>query len=129
MADDINPQRRTELSNQLRDLEPKIHGLDDLAAPGVSISQELRAKIVEQSNVFKNRRSLIQAELGAMDVANARHADLLADDYPNLPPASVPESLFAELHEEQSDIAAAVSVFQSEATGLTISIGAPQPKE
>jgi len=129
MADDINAARRTELSNQLRDLEPKIRGLDDIAAPGVSISQELRTKVVEQSNYYKNRRALLQAELGAMDAVNQRHGDLLADGYPDLAPASVPDSLFAELHEEQSDINAAVSVFQSEATGMAISIGAPQPKE
>src|SRR4051812_8275025 len=118
MADDINAQRRTELNNQLNNLMPKIRGLDDLAAPSVSISPELRAKVVDQSNLFKNRRALIQAELSAMDVVNQRHADLLADGYPDLEPASVPDSLFAELHEEQSDIAAAVGVFQSEATGM-----------
>jgi hypothetical protein len=129
MADDINAQRRTELNNQLNNLMPKIRGLDDLAAPSVSISPELRAKVVDQSNLFKNRRALIQAELSAMDVVNQRHADLLDDGYPDLEPASVPDSLFAELHEEQSDIAAAVGVFQSEATGMAVKIGEPRPKE
>jgi hypothetical protein len=49
MSDDINSARRAELNNQLRDLEPKIRGLDDLAK--VSISPDLQAKVVEQSNM------------------------------------------------------------------------------
>lgn len=128
MADDINAARRTELNNQLNDLAPKIRGLDDLAAPGVSISPDLRAKVVEQSNIYKRRRDLIQAELSAMDNTNLQHTNLLADGYPTVPPASVPDSLYAELHEEQSDLQAAISVFQSEATGISVTIGAPEPK-
>jgi membrane-bound lytic murein transglycosylase MltF len=57
------------------------------------------------------------------------HGSLLADGYPNLAPASVIDSLLAELQEEQADIAAAVSVFQSEATGMTVTVGEPRPKE
>src|SRR3954466_1046645 len=127
MSDDINSARRAELNNQLRDLEPKIRGLDDLAK--TSISPDLQAKVMEQSNLYKNRRALIQAELNSMDAVNQMHGNLLADGYPNLAPASVMDSLFAELQEEQADIAAAVSVFQSEATGMTVTVGEPRPKE
>jgi hypothetical protein len=67
--------------------------------------------------------------LTSMDQVNLMHGSLLADGYPNLAPASVIDSLLAELQEEQADIAAAVSVFQSEATGMTVTVGEPRPKE
>jgi len=126
MADDINAARRTELNNQLNVIAPQIRGLDDLAK--TSVSPDLAATITAESDILKRRRDLIQAELNGMDSVNALHASLVADGYPTLPPASVMDSLFAELQEELSDLQAAVAVFQAEATSLKISLGTPTSK-
>lgn len=126
MADDINAARRTELNTQLTTLAPEIRGLDDLAK--TSVSPDLAARIVAQSDTLKRRRDLIQAELNGMDSVNALHASLLADGYPALPKASVMDSLFVELQEEIADMQAAVAVFANEATSLNISLGAPVSK-
>jgi len=126
MADDINAARRTELNAQLTTLAPEIRGLDDLAK--TSVSPDLAARIVGQSDILKRRRDLIQAELNGMDSVNALHASLLADGYPALPAASVMDSLFVELQEELADIQSAVAVFANEATSLKIGLGTPTSK-
>jgi len=126
MADDINAARRTELNNQMTIIAPQIRGLDDLAR--TSVSPDLAAKLTAQSDIIKRRRDLIQAELTGMDNVNSLHASLVSDGYPDLPPASVIDSLLAELREELSDIQSAVAVFQTEATSLKIALGTPTSK-
>lgn len=127
MADDINAGRRTELKAQLSTIEPQIRGLDDLAK--TSVSPDLIAALTEESNTLKRRHSLIQAELDGMDQVNTLHAALVSDGYPDLPPATASQSLIAELKEEQSDLLAAISIFQAEAAIATVDLGPPLPKQ
>lgn len=111
---------RAELNEQLARLEPAIHGLTDLSV--IPISQELQAKICEQIEHYKRRLHLIKRALDSID-------DLFEDGYPDLFPVSVVDALFTELQEKQAEIASAIAIFQSEATGLRIVFGEPRPKE
>jgi len=126
MAEDINAARRAELVAALNVVEPQIRGLDDLAA--VSISPELKTKIVDESDTLKRRRHLIQTELDAMDACNSAHDALLADGYPAMPPVSLNDTLYTELQTQEADIEAAVAIFKAEAARLTVNLGAAQPK-
>jgi hypothetical protein len=123
---DIYAERRAELEAALAEIEPQIRGLDDLAR--VSISADLQAKVVEHGTTLKRRRDLIQAELNAMDAVDNAHDALLADGYPETPPASLTDSLYAELQIQEADIEAAVSTFAAMASMLTVNLGAPTPK-
>jgi hypothetical protein len=112
MADDPNPALRTELNAALAVLAPQIRGLNDLAT--TSISTELLAEVNDQITARVRRQGLIQAVLNGLDAALAELEALDADGYPDLPAVPVLGSLFAELQEESSDLAAATGVFSDE---------------
>jgi hypothetical protein len=126
MADNIHAARRAELEAALSVLEPQIRGLDDLSH--VSITSALAAEVSGQSVACKRRRDLIQAELDAMDACDAAYDALLADGYPEMPPDSVVDSVYAELKEQMADLEAAAARFQAEASRVSINLGTPVPK-
>ncbi len=104
--------KRAELNAALAVLKPQLKGLADLR--DTSISPDLKQAVIDQITARTHRQDLIHAALAALDAANVALTNLNDDDYPNLPTAPVPGSLFAELQEEKSDLAAAMSVFASE---------------
>lgn len=112
MADDINPAKRAELLAAEAVLAPQIRGLHDLGT--TSISTELKATIATQVAVREQRAGLIQAVLNCLDQTLAALRLLEQDGYPALPAAPIMGSLFSELQEEKSDLAAAVAVFATE---------------
>lgn len=128
MADDVNPALRAELEAALAVIEPQIRGLHDLMT--VSITEELRAEIEAQIEVRERRANLIQAVLDQLDATNAAQAALEADGYPTLLNAELPPGLFTELQGEETDLDAAVAVFEKAgpATTVTIELGEPAEK-
>jgi len=128
MPADVNPALRAELMAALAVLEPQIRGLHDLAA--VSISPELLTQIDAQIASRERRRDLIQAVLASLDAANAANDALASDGYPALPNASLPAGLFAELQGEETDLDAAVAIFEETlpATIVSVDLGAPTDK-
>jgi hypothetical protein len=129
MADDPNPPLRAELTAALAVLAPQIRGLRDLASAGVSISDDLRADIVDEVNKRDHRYDLIHRVLDALDDVVANLQVLEADGYPRLDPMTITTSRFEELKEEMTDVQAAASVFRADmATGFSIAAGAPEDK-
>lgn len=112
MADDPNPALRAELIAAMAVLNPQIRGLHDLET--VSISAELKATVTGQVADRERRRDLIQAVLTCLDQTLAALRLLEQDGYPALPAAPIMGSLFSELQEENSDLAAAIAVFATE---------------
>lgn len=112
MADDPNPALRAELVAAMAVIAPQIRGLHDLEA--VSISADLKTTISTQVADRERRRDLIQAVLNCLDQTLAALRLLEQDGYPALPAAPIMGSLFSELQEEKSDLAAAIAVFASE---------------
>jgi hypothetical protein len=131
MADDPldpNPALRAELEAALAILNVQIRGLHDLAA--VSISPELLAEINEQIIARERRRDLIQAVLNALDgVVVARRA-LSADGYPALPDIELSTDLFQELQGQDSDLKAAIGIFEAPpvASRISAELGSPADK-
>lgn len=112
MADDPNPALRAELNAALAVLAPQIRGLSDLAK--TSISVDLLTQVDDQITARVRRQEFIQAVLTGLDAVLGELEMLDGDGYPALPAAPVLGSLFAELQEENSDLAAAVGVFAAE---------------
>ena len=112
---------RAELDAALALLMPQIRGLHDLAA--VSISSDLLAQINDQITVRERRRDLIIATIDALDA-------LEGDGYPELAPAVLPVGLFGELQGEETDLDAAVAIFEKAgpATQIDVVLGAPTDK-
>lgn len=110
-----------ELVKALAVIEPQIRGLHDLAE--VSISAPLVEQINEQIVVRERRRDHIQAVLDALKA-------LEEDGYPAMANAVLRPSMFVELQREETDLDAAVAVFEalSPATTLTITLGVPTEK-
>lgn len=117
----VDPGLRAELLAALAVIEPQIRGLHDLTT--VSITDELKAAIEAQIGPRERRRDLIQAVLDALDA-------LEADGYPTLAPADLPANLFAELQGENTDIEAAVGVFDEAlpASHIAVVLGEPVEK-
>ena len=109
MADDPNPALRAELNAALAVLAPQIRGLNDLSK--TSISPDLLIQVEDQITARVRRQALIQAVLNGLDAALGELEALESDGYPELPTMAVVGSLFSELQEENSDLAAAVGVF------------------
>ena len=109
MADDPNPALRAELNAALAVLAPQIRGLNDLSK--TSISPDLLIQVEDQITARVRRQALIQAVLNGLDAALGELEALESDGYPALPTMAVVGSLFSELQEENSDLAAAVGVF------------------
>lgn len=128
MAFDVNPALRAELLAALAVIEPQIRGLHDLMT--VSITPELRAEIEVETVKRERRRDLIQTTLNQLDATNVAHDALEADGYPALPPVELPPDLFSELRGEESDLDAAVGIFEERgpATTITIDLGTPAEK-
>lgn len=99
---DSTPAVQTELTAALAALVPQIKGLQGLAAAGVSA--DLATALTGEAEVQIERQTLIHAVMTAI-------AALQANGYPTVPQVNVPESLLAELQEEQSAIASAVAMF------------------
>lgn len=127
MADDINPDRRTELLAQKAVLEPIIRGLHDDSL--TIISAELKASFDHQIVFYEDRRRLIDEELAGMDAINGQHASLVAHGYPELPDVFLATRLWEELQRENADRAAAAAIFKpDQATNMAINLGEPVPR-
>lgn len=128
MADDINPARRTELSDQRMALQPQIRGLHDLR--NASVTDELRAEIDARIAVLERRAGFIGAELDLMDQTNAAHDTLVGDGYPTLDNAVIRQDLFDQLQGQIADLQAAAGTFDADqpAAALTIGLGTASPK-
>lgn len=112
MADFTESTLRAELSAALAVLDPQIRGLNDLSH--TSISPALLVEVENQIAARVRRHDLIVAVLHNLDVIDTSRTDLGNDGYPALPAAPVMGSLFSELQEEKSDLAAAIGVFATE---------------
>lgn len=121
MASAVDPALRAELEQALAVIEPQIRGLHDLTT--TSITAELKAAIEAQIVPRERRRDLIKAVLTALDA-------LEADGYPALDKADLPANLFDELQGENTDIEAAVDVFEESgpASHIAVSLGEPAEK-
>lgn len=127
MADDVNPRLRAELLAALGIIEPQIRGLHDLMT--VSITDELRAAIESEIVSRERRRNLIQAVLDQLDATNAANDALAADGYPALPQVELPPGLFNELRGEETDLDAAVGIFEERGPAITVTIDLGTPAE
>lgn len=113
MADDYTEStKRAELLAALAVLAPQIRGLQDLST--TSISPNLKAVVTGQIVARTQRQTLIQAVLSGLDAVQSQLNTLANDGYPALPAVPVAGSLFDELHEENSDLDAAIAVFANE---------------
>lgn len=112
IPNDPNPALRAEYMAALAVLAPQIRGLQDLAA--MPVSADLHTQIAAQIAARTTRQTLIMAVLGGLDAVVNERESLNDNGYPGLPPVTVPGSLFSELQEENSDIAAALAVFSSD---------------
>lgn len=127
MADDPNPQLRAELVAALAVLAPEIRGLHDLVT--VSISDALKTQISIRIAIRERRRDLIEGVLSFLDGAVEARDALEADGYPALPKAMIDPRLFSELQGEESDLDAAVALFESgNATTISVNLGEPTEK-
>lgn len=128
MVDDVNPELRAELLAALAILAPQTRGLRDWVT--VSITEALRFQIELQIESRERRRDLIQAVLERLDSTNAMRDELEADGYPELPRAELPPDLHDELRREETDIDAAVGIFEQRgpATAVAIDLGTPAEK-
>jgi hypothetical protein len=125
MADDINPELRTQLTDALAVLAPQIRGLHDLAA----VSQgELASTVNNQITARERRRDLIQTVLDHLDTCVASLGALEDDGYPALPQVPMLPAQFTALEGEASDITAAVGIFTEEASKLSVGLGNPAEK-
>lgn len=120
MADDPNPALRAELVAAIEVLAPQIRGLHDLAL--VSITADLAAEISKEIVVRERRRDLINAVIAMLDSAWQALNALEADGYPSLPTAPIPAALFSELHGDEADIEAAVSLFTQQAVSVGLDV-------
>ena len=109
IPNDPNPALRAELMAALAVLAPQIRGLQDLAT--MPVSADLHTQISAQITARTTRQQLIMAVLGGLDAVVNERETLGDNGYPGLPAVSVAGSLFSELQEENSDIAAALAVF------------------
>jgi hypothetical protein len=112
MADYTKSALTADLEAALAILDPQIRGLNDLSH--TSISPALLVEVEAQITARVHRHDLIQAVLDSLDAVDERLSALDADGYPVLPAAPVMGSLFSELQEEKSDLAAAIAVFATE---------------
>jgi hypothetical protein len=128
MADDPNPGLSRELLAARARLAPQLRGLGDLVV--TSISDELVAKIREVQTSRQRLDGLLASALQARDAYIAALNALEADGYPNLPNVTIPNSIFSEMQEEQSDLQAAIKIFETEgmATSMSIGLGTPVAK-
>jgi hypothetical protein len=119
---------RAELEAALAALEPQLRGLHDLLH--VSISSQLIAEINHAINEREERKRLIYDVIAALDAIAAADAALMADGYPDLPPAQLDAALFNELQGQEADLDAAIEVFvpPQQAATMTIGLGSPEPK-
>lgn len=128
MAADPNPTISAELTAARIVLVPQIEGLGDFAL--TSVSAELKARLLEMRAARVQRDNFLVAALAARD-AYIEALDVLEHDgYPALPTNVVlPNSLFAEMQEEQANLLAATKVVQVEmAAKLSIGLSAPVDK-
>lgn len=112
IPNDPNPALRAEYMAALAVLAPQIRGLQDLAT--MPVSADLHTQIAAQIAARTNRQTLIMAVLAGLDAVVHERESLNDNGYPGLPAVTVPGSLFSELQEENSDIAAALAVFSSD---------------
>jgi hypothetical protein len=112
IPNDPNPALRAELMAALAVLAPQIRGLQDLAT--MPVSAELHTQISAQIAARTTRQQLIMGVLGGLDAVVNERETLGDNGYPGLPAVSVAGSLFSELQEENSDIAAALAVFTAD---------------
>lgn len=127
MADDIDSVLRVELEAAKAVLEPQIRGLRDLS--NTSISGDLKMQIAVQIEVRERRRDKIQTVLNDLDKAVEDMDILERDGYPNIAEPRLPDFLFTELSGEESDLNAALKLFNPEvAQNLSIVLGTPSPK-
>lgn len=128
MADDPNPALRAQLLKDIDDMARQIRGLPDIAA--TSVSQRLADALRSQLALRVRRRDLIQSVLDRLDVVVAGLAELQADGWPTpVKLATLDTELWTELQGEQSDVEAAVAVFEREqAAMIKVKLGEPEPK-
>lgn len=128
MAADPNPALRAQLIADRASLAPQIRGLPDVA--NTSVSADMVAALNQQLHVRVRRRDLIQAVLDQLDQTVTSLVALEADGWPDaVPHAVLSQSLFDELHGEQSDVESAVAVFvDQQAASIKVTLGDPIPK-
>lgn len=128
MADTPNPALRDQLINDRNALAQAIRGLPDVAS--TTVSPDAVTVLNQQLAIRVRRRDLIQDVLDVLDRVVAALDLLEADGWPApVSKATVSASIFEELQEEQSDVQAAVAVFQREqAASIKVNLGAPTPK-
>ena len=106
MADDQDSDALlADLNAQLAIIEPQIQGLNDFIS--MPVSTELQAELNTVLDGRKLRQSLILTVVTDLTA-------LLANGYPDLPPITVPGSLFAELQEQNAALDAALTVFTAD---------------
>lgn len=128
MADDPYGKLKAELEAAKAVLEPQIRGLHKMANDQVSagLLDEINSQIVQREQAL----GLINTALSLIGQINDVMDQLYAAGYPSFPQEELPPDLALELKGEVEDIKAGAGVFTtSGAVRMTISLGAPQPKD
>ena len=123
---DPNTALRAEYEAALAALEPQIRGLNDLII--TPTSADLQTSLQAELDQLKERRTLLNAGIEALDGIAAAQAALAADGYPEVPMAVLAASLLEELGAEVKDIEAAQALFEAGAEKIEITLGVPADK-
>lgn len=127
MADTALPDP-SELIAARAVIEPQLRGLAILLCPA-SGSSALHDRLASVNAARHHRDDLLVVALAARDAYIAALDALANDGYPELPGVQLEISLLAEVRSEESDIEAAVAIFEAEmAAAITVNLGAPVPK-
>lgn len=127
MADDPNPALSAELLAARDVVEPQLRGLADLIV--TTTSGALHDALVSVNAQRHHRDDLLKAALAARDAYIDALNVLEADGYPALPNVQIEASLLAEMQAEESDIDAAVAIFEGQAAAMiSVHLGEPVPK-
>jgi hypothetical protein len=94
-------------------LAPRIRGMTSLSND--SLSPELLAQINQEIADLQRRDGLLSAAIAALDA-------LVADGYPDVPPAVLPGNLFEELSGDVSDIQAGAAGFVAAPLATTLEV-------
>jgi len=114
---------KTEIVAALAVLVSLIRGLEDLQK--VSLSAPALDAVGKALADYVRRRSFLNLVVNALGSVDIGISKLEADGYPALANHPVLADVFAELQEQQDDIAAAIGEFEREptATAITVSLG------
>lgn len=124
MADDPNPTLRVQFQDAIPLLDKDIRGLHNLASHSTA-SADLRGAYTDKFTKLEHARDLILQGIATIDALLRILNELEGVGWPDFPKEELPNSLFAELQEEVSDIHAAADVFEAPqmASQLKVSLG------